>query len=104
MFDQVRLRGRELVSIQPKTTYQPLFAYAVTEGVRKCRGGQIRTADLLVPNQAPCRWATPRELISAATPGKQLLHFRGMKRSGQSIVPLLPAVTLGKHPLGISIE
>ena len=24
------------------------------------RGGQIRTADLLVPNQAPCLWATPR--------------------------------------------
>ena len=24
------------------------------------RGGQNRTADLLVPNQAPCRWATPR--------------------------------------------
>ena len=24
------------------------------------RGGQIRTADLLVPNQAPCHWATPR--------------------------------------------
>ena len=46
--------------VQPKTSYQPLFAYAVTEGVRKCRGGQIRTADLLVPNQAPCRWATPR--------------------------------------------
>ena len=26
------------------------------------RGGQIRTADLLVPNQAPCRWATPRSV------------------------------------------
>ena len=26
------------------------------------RGGQIRTADLLVPNQAPCRWATPRSM------------------------------------------
>ena len=28
----------------------------------RSRGGQIRTADLLVPNQAPYRWATPRRL------------------------------------------
>ena len=27
------------------------------------RGGQTRTADLLVPNQAPYRWATPRGLV-----------------------------------------
>lgn len=26
----------------------------------KYRGGQIRTADSLVPNQVPYRWATPR--------------------------------------------
>jgi len=47
VFDQVRLRGRELVAIQPKTTYQPLFAYAVTEGVRKCRGGQTAVDNFL---------------------------------------------------------
>ena len=37
MFDQVHLRGRELVAIQPNIAYQPLFAYADAEEVRKCR-------------------------------------------------------------------
>ncbi len=45
------------------------------------RGGQNRTADLLVPNQAPYRWATPRSLSREfvgnnvlATPGFQIPH------------------------------
>ena len=38
MFHQVRLRGRELVAIHPKPVYQPLFAYMIASGVRKCRG------------------------------------------------------------------
>ena len=33
---------------------------AVNRQLCNGRGGQIRTADLLVPNQAPCLWATPR--------------------------------------------
>ena len=41
MFDQVHLRGRELVAIQSKTTYHPLFARAVSEEVRKYRGGRL---------------------------------------------------------------
>ena len=61
MFEQVQVRGSEPVPIQPKTSYKLLFAYIIAEGVRKCRGGQDRTADLLVPNQAPYRWATPRK-------------------------------------------
>jgi hypothetical protein len=38
MFEQVRLRGKNLVAIEPKPQYQPLFACIVTEGIRKCRG------------------------------------------------------------------
>ena len=53
VFEQVHVRGTELVAIQPKTSYQPLFGYIVAEGVRKCRGGQIRTADLLHPHEPP---------------------------------------------------
>lgn len=41
MFEQVRLRGSDLVAIEPKPEYQPLFAYIVTEGVRNCRGEWI---------------------------------------------------------------
>ncbi|MDO8749769.1 MAG: recombinase family protein [Dehalococcoidia bacterium] len=37
-FEEVHMRGRELVAIIPNTQYQPLFAYMATEGVRKCRG------------------------------------------------------------------
>ena len=29
MFEQVRLRGTDLVAIEPKPEYQPLFAYSV---------------------------------------------------------------------------
>jgi hypothetical protein len=52
--------GKELIATERGTCYQLLFAHIVIEEVRKCRGGQDRTADLLVPNQAPYRWATPR--------------------------------------------
>lgn len=37
-FEEVRLHGSDLVAIQPKPVYQPLFAYIVTERVRKYRG------------------------------------------------------------------
>ena len=52
MFEQVRLRGRGLVAVEPKLEYQPLFACIVAEGVRKSRGERIRTSDLSVPNAA----------------------------------------------------
>ncbi len=41
MFQEVRIRGHHLVAIKPKPEYQPLFAYIVTGGVRKCRGERI---------------------------------------------------------------
>ena len=41
IFEQVRLRGRNLVAVEPKPQYQPLFACIVAEGVRKSRGGRI---------------------------------------------------------------
>ncbi len=41
VFEEMRLRGSNLVSIKPKPQYQPLFAYIVTEGVRNGRGGRI---------------------------------------------------------------
>ena len=46
---------------------------------RHGRGGQIRTADLLVPNQAPCRWATPR-----FTGGEKL--WTGLKKPAIQVV------------------
>ncbi len=41
VFQEMRLRGNFLVAIKPKPEYQPLFAYIVTEGVRKYRGERI---------------------------------------------------------------
>ena len=41
VFDETRIRGRVLVAVKPKPQYQPLFAYATTKGVRKCRGEWI---------------------------------------------------------------
>jgi len=37
-------------------------------------------------------------LIAVANPGKQPLRFSSVDRSGQLIVPLLPAATLGIPP------
>ena len=60
---EVRVQGHDLVAVKPKTLYQPLFAYIVTQGVKKCRGEWTRTTDLSVPNaaryQAALRPATP---------------------------------------------
>ena len=41
VFDETRIRGHVLVAVKPKPRYQPLFAYATTKGVRKCRGEWI---------------------------------------------------------------
>ena len=52
VFEETRLRGPRLVAFTPKSEYQALFAYIVTEGVRNPRGEWIRTTDLSVPNAA----------------------------------------------------
>ncbi len=41
LFEEMHLRGSNLVSIKPKPQYLPLFACIVTEGVRKYRGERI---------------------------------------------------------------
>ena len=41
VFQQIRVRGSSLVSIEPKLDYQPMFACIIAEGVRKSRGEWI---------------------------------------------------------------
>ncbi|MFC1944660.1 hypothetical protein ACFLX5_04120 [Chloroflexota bacterium] len=48
MFQQVRVRGKDLAAIEPNPTYQPLFAYMITTRVvRKCRGERTPTITFL---------------------------------------------------------
>ena len=48
---QAQVRGKELVAVEPKARYQPLFGYIAARGVRKCRGDWIRTSGPLHPMQ-----------------------------------------------------
>ena len=41
------------MAVEPKGIYRPLFAYALTRGVRNGRGERTRTSDPLHPMQKP---------------------------------------------------
>ena len=57
VFESIRVKGNELVSVEPKPEYGPLFAYAVVSGVRNGRGDWIRTNGLVHPMHARYRTA-----------------------------------------------
>ena len=80
-------RGRELTAFFPGSSW-----LESSKGPGHCqelpgirwrpeigRGGQDRTADLLVPNQAPYRWATPRTIAAFARPKGQRNKGRGLE-------------------------
>ena len=57
VFESIRVKGNQLVSVEPKPEYSPLFAYAVVSGVRNGRGDWIRTNGPLHPMQVRFRTA-----------------------------------------------
>ena len=63
---------------EPKTDYLEgscsiQLSYGVETGAIKCRGGRIRTYDLLVPNQARYRATLHPEKKIMLSPGDDLL-------------------------------
>ena len=80
LLTRVEVKGAALVAVEPKGIYRPLFAYALTRGVRNGRGERTRTSDplhpMLYPEETKLGAGFSYKLAPAAT---RLFRYAGIR-------------------------